>query len=355
MKNILRCTAALLSAAFLAAGLCMPQAAFADTETGSEPEYFSHCKAGILYEATTDTVLYEKNADEPLIPASMTKVMTAIVTLEHNPDLSGELTVCEDAVSDYYCSWMDYPHLVAGETISYYQCVEYMMLPSANEAANALAFELGSGDRAAFVQEMNDKAADLGCESVYYLDPHGLSTANRVSARDMVTISQYAMSFPVLKEILSHESGVIPANDLRSVDIEYSSILYPMWPDDRYENPYSDYITGLKTGWIPQSGYNYACCMEKDGLEYYIVAMGGDEEEYPDGSGRVWQGDFRDVIEILSLTDGLTADDLNAMHGGSAQPAVYIVTIGAGILGAAVIVLLIFIGKRNLWNKKKST
>lgn len=287
-------------------------------------DFFSHCKSGILYEAVTDTVLYAKNPDLPLIPASMTKVMTAIITLEHNPELEGELTVPDKAVSSYYTSWMDHPHLKAGETISYYQCVEYMMLPSANEAASALAFTVCGGDRASFVEEMNDKAKELGCENTCYIDPHGLSPSNRVSARDMSKIAQYAMSFPKLREILTHYEGVLKANELRKEDIRYHSILMPMWPDDRYENPYSEYITGVKTGWITQSGYNCALSMEKDGLEYYAVAMGGDEEDCGDGSGRIIQGDFRDMIEVLSLTDGMTEEKLSSMAGsaGSRTPII---------------------------------
>ena len=81
--------------------------------------YLSHSKAGILYEATTDTVIYAKNADMQLPPASMTKVMTAILVLEENPELEGELTVDERAVSSMYCSSMvPLKHLKAGEIIS---------------------------------------------------------------------------------------------------------------------------------------------------------------------------------------------------------------------------------------------
>ncbi|MCQ2547806.1 MAG: hypothetical protein MJ145_02235 [Clostridia bacterium] len=297
MKKILTI---LLTLTFISS-MCL----FASCTPTYDKDYFTHCKAGIMYDVTHDEVLYEKDADTPYVPASMTKVMTAIVTCKHNPNLEGELTVCHDAVSPMYCSWMDYPHLMEGETISYYQAVEYMLLPSANESANSLAYAVGGGDRQKFVDEMNVTAKEIGCENTEYLDPHGLSPNNHVSARDMVKIAQYAMTFPKIKEILTHESGVVKANDIRDTDIEYTSILYPKYPDldDLYENPYSKYITGVKTGWIDQSGYNYACSMERDGVEYIIVAMGGDEEDAGDGSGRIIQGDFRDIIEIMSLTD----------------------------------------------------
>ncbi|MEE0796505.1 MAG: D-alanyl-D-alanine carboxypeptidase, partial [Anaerovoracaceae bacterium] len=103
-----------------------PGQALASSEAGTEKpvidgdDYITHAKAGILYEATTDTVIYEKNKDMQLPPASMTKVMTAILVLEANPELEGELTVDPRAVSSMYCSSMvPLKHLKEGEVISY--------------------------------------------------------------------------------------------------------------------------------------------------------------------------------------------------------------------------------------------
>ena len=122
-----------------------------------------NAQAAILYEATTGTVLYEKNADTQLPPASMTKVMTASLVLEQNPELEGELTVDERAVSHYYCSSMEpMRHLYAGEVISYEDCLNYLLIPSGNEAGTAFAFEL-AGDMSAFADQMTAKAKELGC------------------------------------------------------------------------------------------------------------------------------------------------------------------------------------------------
>lgn len=120
--------------------------------------------SAILYEATTDTILYEFNADRRSAPASMTKVMTAILVLENNPELKGELTVSKDAVSEEWCWWMDDKHLFAGEVISYEDCMNYLLIPSGNEAATAMAIDI-AGSVPAFVKMMNDKAAELGCDS----------------------------------------------------------------------------------------------------------------------------------------------------------------------------------------------
>lgn len=95
--------AVLLIALFTAFALLSgSQHAFASEITGED--VIKNSKAGILYEATTGTVVCEKNADMQLPPASMTKVMTAILVLEQNPNLEGELTVNKNAVRHYYCS-----------------------------------------------------------------------------------------------------------------------------------------------------------------------------------------------------------------------------------------------------------
>ena len=82
--------------------LLMPGGAMAESR---QEDPTPNTTAAILYEATTGTVLYEKNADEQMLPASMTKIMTAILVLEQNPQLEGEFTVSDDAVSSYYCSY----------------------------------------------------------------------------------------------------------------------------------------------------------------------------------------------------------------------------------------------------------
>ena len=131
--------AGLVAALVLVLSSAAAPAVFAEESAGTpdpmeqEPG-IPNSAAGILYETTTGTVLFEENADEVRAPASMTKVMTAIIVLEENPELEGTLTVSEDAVSSYYCSSMTPTyHLEAGEEISYKDCMQYMLVCSANE------------------------------------------------------------------------------------------------------------------------------------------------------------------------------------------------------------------------------
>ena len=174
----------------------------------------------ILYEATTDTILYELKADMQNPPASMTKVMTAILVLEYDPDLSGTMLVPKEAISFQYCSWMASEHLLAGEEISVWDLMNYLLIPSGNEAATTLAYYV-SGSVEDFVDKMNEKAKELGMLNTYYADPHGLSSNSRITARDMLNLSQYAMQNPLFRQIVSTKSGAVPISNKRDIPLSY--------------------------------------------------------------------------------------------------------------------------------------
>lgn len=306
-----------------------------------DTDFAPNCKAAILYEATTGTVLFAKNEDMQLPPASMTKVMTAILVLEENPQLEGTLTVDKRAVSSYYSSYMEpLRHLLEGEIISFEDCMKYLLIPSGNEAATAFAFEL-TDDMSEFVERMNEKAKSLGCENTKFADPTGLSGNGHVTTvSDMVKICEYAMSFDKFRECVSLESGMIPPSNVRDTGFEYESTNRVKFPDDRYESPYSAYVTGVKTGSTPAAGYCFSGCMERNGLVFYSVAMGGDELD--NGDGRILQGDFIDTINMYRLTDGLTSENIRDVYPSSNHTMILLIAL-------AVIVIVIFA----LWMRRK--
>lgn len=322
----------------------LPGTVFAEGKQEDAEDMTPHCKASILYEATTGTVLFEKNADEQLPPASMTKVMTAIVVLEENPNLEGELTVSDKAVSHYYCSYMDAYHLKAGEVISYEDCMRYLLVLSGNEAATAFAFDM-CDEYQDFIDKMNAKAEELGCTDTHFVDCVGLSAGEHYTTpRDMVRMCEYAMRFDKFRECVSQSGGTLPASNKRDKDFNYDSINYVMFPDDRYESPYAQYMTGVKTGFTDAAGWCFSGCMERDGLVFYSVVMGSELLDYGDGE-RVIQGDFLDTINLYSLTDGLTADNIAERYPQSDNAPFW-------MIAAAVIVLLLLflIWIRSLFN-----
>ncbi|MGN0714831.1 MAG: D-alanyl-D-alanine carboxypeptidase family protein [Anaerovoracaceae bacterium] len=309
----------------------LPSGAFAEeTQEDVTPE----AKAAILYEMTTGTVLYEKNADTQLPPASMTKVMTAILVLEQNPELEGELTVDKRAVSSYYCSSMEpMRHLYAGEVISYEDCMNYMLIASGNEAATSFAFEL-AGDMSEFAKQMTAKAKELGCKNTEFRDPTGISSYNLTTPRDMAKIAEYAMTFDKFREIVCKPGGTVPPSNKREKGFDYENS-DPLLREDPYITPYYGYIKGIKTGWTPSAGYCLTCCMEKDNLTWISVVMGVEDEAVTE-DGEVIRGDAPVTVRLLGLTDGITADDLKKPVNGLLLAGVIIAGIVIAVIAAVL-------------------
>lgn len=274
--------------------------AFAEGEQPPLPERpeITNSNMVILYEESTDTLLYTKKIDSTNPPASMTKVMTAVLVLEHDPELKGTTTVSADAISNKYCYWMTDNHLRAGEELSVWDLMNYLLIPSGNEAGTVLA-EYVAGDIPTFLSMMNAKAKELGMKHTTYYDPHGLSEDNRVTCEDMLLLCRYAMTFENFRKIVSTKQGNLPENDKRVYPIRYSTTNRVMNPrgQSRYDTGFSEDIIGIKTGYISAAGNNLACCMVHDDLTFYSVVMRAHDEQQPDGT---WlEGHYMDTRDLM--------------------------------------------------------
>ena len=262
-----------------------------------KPE-IENSRMAILYEETTDTYLYLKNENDLNPPASMTKVMTAMLVLEYDPDLSGTAKVSADAVSYRYCSDMDDFHLVEGEEIPVAELMDYFLIVSANEAANVLA-EYVAGDIDTFIGMMNDKAAELGMTDTVYYDAHGLSESSRISCRDMLTLCRYAMQNEKFVGIVSKERGTLPANEVRTKHHNFKSFNRCMFPNgiSDYRTGFEQDICGIKTGFISKSQGNFSSHMQHGDLSFYGVVMHA--VEYKTDSGIEVEGRFADMASLF--------------------------------------------------------
>lgn len=260
--------------------------AFAEEERirTTVPE-IDNSRYAILYEETTDTILYSKDAYKRNAPASMTKVMTAILVIENDPDLSGETVVSKKAVSSQYCYWMndDY-HLLEGEKVSIKDLMYYFLIHSGNEAGTVLA-EYIAGDIDTFIQMMNDKAAELGLEHTEYHDPHGLSDYNAITCEDMLTLCRYAMQYPQFREIVCNPYGTLPASNMHSEPYTYNNWNGVLNPEDydEYKTGFEQDILGIKSGYTDAAGNNLSCAMQHDDLMFYSVTMHAHDEKNADG------------------------------------------------------------------------
>ena len=175
--------------------------ASAENSAGTPPDVTAD--SAIVINADTGTVYYEKNADKREYPASMTKVMTLLLSLEKNHP--GHIVSVSHHAAD-----VESTSLHTGEWIAVDQLNYLMMLRSDNGAATALGEYIG-GNISGFAQMMNDKAHALGATNTHFVNANGMPDENHYStARDMSVIVRYGMSLPAFRKIVSTKSCGIP-------------------------------------------------------------------------------------------------------------------------------------------------
>ena len=150
----------------------------ADEEPGWPSGPSIVAESGIVMEVSTGTILYSKNMHAQYYPASITKIMTALLAME-NCELDEQVTVPHEAV--YMEDKGSHIALDEGEVLSVEDCLYGMMLASANDAAYALAIHIG-GTIEKFAEMMNERARELGCEDSNFVNPHGLPDERHVSS-----------------------------------------------------------------------------------------------------------------------------------------------------------------------------
>lgn len=230
-------------------------------------------KHAILIEAQTGQILYEYNAREQAYPASITKLMTAILTLE-NCNLDDEVTVDKNALLGIPRSYT-IAALQPNEKMSIEKLLNVLLIPSANDAANVLAFHI-AGSNESFAEMMNAKAKELGCENTHFCNPSGVHDDNHyTTAYDMALIGKYAYTFDLIKEIAQKTEYELPAlPDGKERKFKTTNTLITRKNQYFYEN-----ATGLKTGYTDKAKSCIVATAKKDDVELLCVILGGDKTE----------------------------------------------------------------------------
>lgn len=248
----------------------------ADTENNSninnkENNLTLYSKSSILIDSTTGQILYENNAYEKTYPASTTKLMTAILTLE-NCNLTDSVTLNRDALSGIPRGYTT-AALQANEVLTVEQLLNVLLIPSANDAANVLAYHIaGSIDN--FSVMMNTKATEIGCKNTHFVNPSGIHNDEHYStAYDMALIGKYANSFEEIKEIAQKTSYSLPnLPDGKERTFKTTNTL--ITPNNKY---YYEYATGLKTGYTDKAKSCIVSKAKKEDMELICVVLGGDK------------------------------------------------------------------------------
>jgi serine-type D-Ala-D-Ala carboxypeptidase (penicillin-binding protein 5/6) len=214
--------------------------------------------AGIL--VTPDGhVLWSRNADERRAMASTTKMMTAVVVLEH-AKLTDVVTVPKSAAAVAQSA----VNLTPGESLTVEQLLQIMLVESANDAAYTLADHVG-GSVDGFVGMMNEKAAALGLKNTHYLNPHGLDVPGHYSsAADLVALARYAMRDPLFRQTVSMTSVMVPGPHGERRVFKTTDELLGSYPG----------MEGIKTGWTNDAGYCLVSAARRGPAELYGVILG---------------------------------------------------------------------------------
>ncbi|MBQ7936023.1 MAG: D-alanyl-D-alanine carboxypeptidase [Clostridia bacterium] len=251
--------------------VCVPAASAID----AAPE----TKANNVMVASVNTgaIIYEKNADEQIYPASTTKLMTMAVAIDLIPDLSATMTFDKGAA---------YADLVIGssnmglkdeEVVVLNDLMYGIAISSANEATNAIAIHL-CGSIEAFVAKMNERAAEWGMTNTHFANTHGLTDENHyTTARDMMKLAQKVFADERLTPYLSASSYRLPATNKNA---ERTLITTNQLIRMNSENYYKYAVAG-KTGSTTAAGYNLISTAKYKGMEYICLTMNAPYEEKP--------------------------------------------------------------------------
>ncbi|MEA4894847.1 MAG: D-alanyl-D-alanine carboxypeptidase family protein [Oscillospiraceae bacterium] len=294
----------------LISGTLMPGPAAALSEPATNAE------AIVLADASTGSVLYSKNADEKVYPASTTKIMTALLAIEAIENGKASLTDSVTAGSDILSGLSEdgsTAGIVPGETMTLESLLYCTLLSSANEACNVIAEYIG-GDIQTFVGMMNTRATELGCTGTNFTNTHGLPDYNHyTTASDLMKITLEAYTHPLFMEICNTVTKTIPATNIsneRSLSntnglINNNSELYPGY--------YYEYAKGIKTGHTNDAGYCLVSSATKDGISLICVVMKAiavekvEKVEYTNFTDSIavynWAFENFSYREILGTTD----------------------------------------------------
>ncbi len=230
----------------------------------------------MLIEKKTGNVLYEKNAQEKMYPASTTKIMTAILVLENVQNLSQKVTVSYNAV---FSVPIDYAAdtLKVGEELTIEELLYALLVKSSNEAAFVLAEHVG-GSSQSFVSMMNTKAQELGCTNTNFVNPNGIHNREHyTTASDLALIARHAMQNEAFRKIVNTASHTLPSTN--KYDRADRNLLTTNELINKKNKNYYEYAIGIKTGFTSQAKNCLVAGANKDGIELISVILGSDKTD----------------------------------------------------------------------------
>ena len=259
----------------------------------------------VLADLNTGRVIYSKDPDAVVAPASLTKIMTvllAVEAVERGEHALDEMVTagedCRTGLDDESSS----AEIVPGEQMTYRDLLYCSMIQSASDACNVLASLLG-GSINGFVEKMNERARDLGCDVTHFDDPNGLSNNNQTTAYEMFLITQEAISHDYFMVVCNIADVTIPQTNTHP-EREYHNSNSLISSQSVYGGNRYLYTgaAGVKTGYTRAAGYCLISTAEREGLHFLAVVMGCD------GWLNAGIEDYRNFEDTIKLYDWAFSD-----------------------------------------------
>lgn len=254
----------------------------------------------VLADLNTGRVIYSKSADTVVAPASLTKIMTvllAVESVERGEHSLDEMVTAREDCRTGLDEESSSANITPGEQLTFRDLLYCSMIQSASDACNVLASLIG-GSISGFVDMMNERAVELGCEVTHFEDPNGLSNNNQTTAYEMFLITQEAIKHDYFMVVCNIADVTIPATNV-SPEREYhnsNSLIssQSVYGGNRYL--YSG-AAGVKTGYTRAAGYCLISTAEREGLHFLAVVMGCD------GWLNAHIEDYRNFEDTIKLYD----------------------------------------------------
>lgn len=235
----------------------------------AEEDFAPNGKSAILVDNLSGKVLYEKNADEKLAPASMTKLASMLMVMEAidngNLKFEDKVTISEEAAN----MGGSQVFLQAGEVYTVYDLLKSVAIASGNDAVVALAEKIG-GSQSGFIDMLNKRLKEIGATNTNFVNAHGLDAEGHYStARDMSIIARELLKHPKILEFTSIYEEYLEKNDGSRIWLVNTNKLVRFY----------DGVDGLKTGFTKTAGYCLTATASKNNFRLISVVMGEDTSE----------------------------------------------------------------------------
>lgn len=247
-----------------------PDASIFMENTNLTPPAVKYAQSALLMDLKSGRIIYSKNADEKLYPASITKILTGIIALEKLP--LDEVVTANYAALASITNEDSHMGILIGEELTVEQLISGMLVYSANDAANVLAIRI-AGSMDAFAEMMNAKAVELGAQNSHFVNPCGIHDENHyTTAKDMALISQYAMKNEKFREIVKTPIYKMnPTNKYKTERILVNTNLFLGTSRSSYY--YYSPAIGIKTGHTSDAQYCLVSAAQYNNTEFLSVVM----------------------------------------------------------------------------------